>query len=62
MLIEYLAFLDCIWPHFIGGCEMGRDTGKWLREAGPWSDIDLCSLADEAWYFTMPHIIGVLTK
>jgi hypothetical protein len=41
---------------------MGRDTGKWLREAGPWSDVDLCSLADEAWYFTMPHIIGVLTK
>lgn len=41
---------------------MGRDTAKWLREAGPWSDVDLCQLQDEPWYYTMPHIIGVLTK
>lgn len=57
-----LAFLNLLWPRLIGGCEMARDTAKFLREAGPWSDIDLCPLADEPWYFTMPHIIGVLTK
>ncbi|KAK4138934.1 hypothetical protein BT67DRAFT_446931 [Trichocladium antarcticum] len=58
----YQAFLNCIWPHIIGGCEMGRDTGKWLREAGPWRKIDLCPLENEPWYYTMPHVIGVLTK
>jgi hypothetical protein len=41
---------------------MGRDTLKWLKEAGPWSDADLHQLQDEPWHFTMPHIIGVLTK
>jgi len=41
---------------------MGRETGKWLKEAGPWSDVDVCQLEGEPWYFTMPHIIGVLTK
>jgi hypothetical protein len=41
---------------------MCRDTGKFLREAGAWSEIDLCQLEGELWQFTMPHIIGVLTK
>lgn len=41
---------------------MSRDTEKWVKEAGPWSEIDLCPLAGEPWYFTMPHTIGVLTK
>ncbi|KAL2021804.1 hypothetical protein VTK56DRAFT_6578 [Thermocarpiscus australiensis] len=58
----YQAFLNLLWPHFIGGCEMTRDTARWLTEAGPWSEIDLFPLAGEPWYFTMPHIIGVLTK
>ncbi|KAK3307893.1 S-adenosyl-L-methionine-dependent methyltransferase [Chaetomium strumarium] len=58
----YQAFLNLFWPQFIGGCEMCRDTGKWLREAGPWSEVDLCPLKSEPWYHTMPHIIGVLTK
>ncbi|KAK3296731.1 S-adenosyl-L-methionine-dependent methyltransferase [Chaetomium fimeti] len=58
----YQACLNIIWPQLIGGCEMCRDTGKWLREAAPWSDVDLHRMEGEAWYFTMPHIIGVLTK
>lgn len=41
---------------------MCRDTGKWLKEAGPWSQVDLCRVDGEEWYFTMPHVIGVLTK
>ncbi|KAK4040300.1 S-adenosyl-L-methionine-dependent methyltransferase [Parachaetomium inaequale] len=58
----YQAFLNILWPRLIGGCEMCRDTGKWLKEAGPWSKVDLCQLEGEPWYFTMPHVIGVLTK
>ena len=56
------AFLNLLWPHVIGGCQMCRETGKWLREAGPWSQVDVHPLADEPWYYTMPHVIGVLTK
>lgn len=62
LLTAPLAFLNLIWPHFIGGCEMGRETGTWLKEAGPWSNVDVHQLEGEPWYFTMPHIIGVLTK
>ena len=41
---------------------MTRDTAKYLREAGPWSDVDLCPVEGELWFYSMPHIIGVLTK
>ncbi|KAK4188044.1 S-adenosyl-L-methionine-dependent methyltransferase [Podospora australis] len=58
----YQTVLNFFWPHFVGGCEMCRDTPKWLREAGPWSEIDLCEPVGSPWYQTMPHIIGVLTK
>jgi hypothetical protein len=56
------ACLNLIWPHLVGGCEMTRDTEKWLKAAGPWSNVDLRMLEGEPWYFTMPHLIGVLTK
>ena len=46
----------------IGGCELQRETEKWLREAGPWSDIDLEHPDEEPWFSTLPHVIGVLTK
>ena len=41
---------------------MTRDTEKWLKEAGPWSNVDVRMLEGEPWYFTMPHLIGVLSK
>ncbi|KAK3325795.1 S-adenosyl-L-methionine-dependent methyltransferase [Apodospora peruviana] len=58
----YQAFVNLIWPHFIGGCELRRDTGKWLREAGTWSEIDLEHPEGEPWFATIPHVVGVLTK
>ena len=59
---ELSAFVNFFWPHFIGGCELCRDTPKWLEEAGPWSDIDLAPPVGEPWFVTLPHTIGVLTK
>jgi hypothetical protein len=41
---------------------MTRNTEKSVREAGPWSKVDLHQVDGEPWYFTMPHTIGVLTK
>ncbi|KAK4162663.1 S-adenosyl-L-methionine-dependent methyltransferase [Cladorrhinum sp. PSN259] len=61
-LAIYQSVLNLVWPQFIGGCEMCRDTPKWLKEAGPWSEIDLSKPEASVWYETMPHIIGVLTK
>ncbi|KAK3996682.1 S-adenosyl-L-methionine-dependent methyltransferase [Cladorrhinum sp. PSN332] len=61
-LAVYQSLLNLIWPHFIGGCELCRDTSKWLKEAGPWSEIDLSKPEKSAWYETVPHVIGVLTK
>ncbi|KAI0186449.1 methyltransferase [Xylaria flabelliformis] len=58
----YQRFLNLVWPHFIGGCEMCRQTEKTLREAGPWAKIDLGQPPAEMWYHCLPHILGVLTK
>ncbi|TRX92052.1 hypothetical protein FHL15_007149 [Xylaria flabelliformis] len=57
-----IGFLNLVWPHFIGGCEMCRQTEKTLREAGPWAKIDLGQPPAEMWYHCLPHILGVLTK
>ncbi|KAI0549908.1 S-adenosyl-L-methionine-dependent methyltransferase [Xylaria curta] len=58
----YQRFLNLVWPHFIGGCEMCRETEKTLREAGPWAKIDLGQPPAEMWFHCLPHILGVLTK
>jgi hypothetical protein len=60
--IFYPAILNLFWPHFIGGCETCRDTGRFLREAGAWSEIDVYRVEGEGWQYVMPNIIGVLTK
>ena len=57
-----LELIDLVWPHFLGGCSITRDTGKWLKEAGPWSKVDLKQPEDETPYDMVPHVMGVLTK
>ncbi|KAF1358593.1 S-adenosyl-L-methionine-dependent methyltransferase [Lizonia empirigonia] len=37
-------------------------TQKTLREAGPWSRVDLTQPPEEPWHQTVPHILGTLTK
>jgi SAM-dependent methyltransferase len=56
------AILNIFWPTVIGGCELQRDIGKWLREAGPWSDIDLAYREGDPWFHTLPRVLGILTK
>ncbi|KUI61741.1 Methyltransferase-like protein 7B [Cytospora mali] len=58
----YQRFLNIIWPHFLGGCQLCRNTPKMLREAGPWTKIDLGQPESEPWYHPLPHILGTLTK
>ncbi|KAI3396913.1 hypothetical protein diail_11526 [Diaporthe ilicicola] len=58
----YQAFVNIFWPRVIGGCQLCRNTPKMLREAGPWTKIDLEQPDGEPWYHPLPHILGVLTK
>ncbi|KAF9697749.1 hypothetical protein EKO04_004216 [Ascochyta lentis] len=58
----YQAFVNIFWPHALGGCQLCRDTGKALREAGPWSKVDFKQPPEEPWHQTVPHILGTLTK
>ncbi|KAI5927468.1 S-adenosyl-L-methionine-dependent methyltransferase [Camillea tinctor] len=58
----YQRFLNLFWPHLIGGCLLCRPTEKTLREAGPWSRIDVGQPPAEQWFHCVPHIAGVFTK
>ncbi|CAK7274262.1 hypothetical protein SEPCBS119000_006080 [Sporothrix epigloea] len=58
----YQKFINLFWPYMVGGCELQRDTGRYLREAAPWSNVDLSPLANELWFQAVPHVVGVLTK
>ncbi|RYO85157.1 hypothetical protein DL764_009224 [Monosporascus ibericus] len=58
----YQRFLNLFWPVFIGGCQLCRPTVEWLREAGPWSHIDVGQPPHEEWYHAIPHQLGVFTK
>ncbi|KUJ15870.1 S-adenosyl-L-methionine-dependent methyltransferase [Mollisia scopiformis] len=62
MIKGYQSAIDIVWPHFIGGCSITRDTGKWMREAGNWSKVDLYQPDDEPSYNVLPHVMGTLTK
>ncbi|KAI1128824.1 S-adenosyl-L-methionine-dependent methyltransferase [Nemania abortiva] len=58
----YQRFVNLFWPVCIGGCELCRQTGKSLKEAGPWTSIDIGQPPTEPWYQLVPHILGVYTK
>ncbi|KAM0250727.1 hypothetical protein ACHAQJ_008482 [Trichoderma viride] len=58
----YQRFVNLFWPHFLGGCELCRDTEKNLRAAGAFQDIDLAQPVDQPSYQVLPHKIGTLTK
>lgn len=58
----YQKLLNFFWPRMVGGCELQRNTGRILRDAAPWTHVDLAPMAGEPWYHTLPHVVGVLTK
>ncbi|TVY31507.1 Methyltransferase-like protein [Lachnellula occidentalis] len=58
----YQSVMNLFWPYFLGGCELRRDTGRWVKEVGPWSQVELVQPANEPEYQVVPHIKGVLVK
>ncbi|KAM0700599.1 hypothetical protein Q7P35_012320 [Cladosporium inversicolor] len=55
-------FINLIWPHFFGGCDICRPTDEWLLRAGEWEKVDLKPGVGEGKYDTLPHVVGTLTK
>ncbi|PNP43346.1 hypothetical protein TGAMA5MH_04803 [Trichoderma gamsii] len=62
LLSLYQRFVNLVWPHFLGGCQLCRDTEKTLRAAGTFKEIDFVQLAAQPPYQVLPHKIGILTK
>ena len=58
----FLGFINLIWPHFFGGCDICRPTDEWLLRAGEWEKVDLKPGVGEGKYDTLPHVVGTLTK
>lgn len=56
------GFVNLVWPHFLGGCELCRDTEKSLRAAGIFKEVDFVQPVDQPPYQVLPHKIGVLIK
>jgi hypothetical protein len=53
---------EIIWPIFLGGCNINRDTAKSLNEAGSWSKVELGRAEDEVGWEILGHVVGRLVK
>ena len=62
MLNVVAEMVNDVWPTFIGGCDIRRDSVEWLLQAGDWERNDLSPAHDIGPYDTVPHVIGTLTK
>ena len=58
----YQAVVNIFWPRCLAGCQLRRDTERWLRNAGEWKDVDLVFAEGENWCTVAPHVYGTLTK
>ncbi|KAJ9160609.1 Methyltransferase domain-containing protein [Coniochaeta hoffmannii] len=58
----YQALVNIFWPRCLAGCQLRRDTERWLRGAGEWKDVDLVFAEGENWCTVAPHVYGTLTK
>lgn len=51
-----------VWPTILGGCNINRDTGRYVRDAGPWSQVDLVRGKDEYGWEMLGHVVGRLVR
>ena len=62
LMLTGAALIDIVWPHFMGGCSLTRDTEKSLRDGGHWSSVELEQPSDEPSYKILPNVRGWLIK
>lgn len=53
---------NMVWPFFLGGCNIKRDTAEVLKRAGTWDTVDLSRKNGEGGWEMLGHIIGQLVK
>ncbi|OLN86389.1 Methyltransferase-like protein 7B [Colletotrichum chlorophyti] len=58
----YQRVVNLVWPRALNGCQLCRNTGKSIKCAGPWENIDVSQPVAEPWYQMVPHILGTYTK
>lgn len=51
-----------VWPFFMGGCSLTRDTLALLRETGPWTKDTVGPAKNDSPYSMIPSVSGVLYK
>ncbi|KAI8710470.1 hypothetical protein NCS52_01564000 [Fusarium sp. LHS14.1] len=53
---------NIVWPFFLGGCNIKRDTAEVLKRAGTWETVDLDRKNGEGGWEMLGHIVGKLVK
>ena len=53
---------NVIWPFMLGGCNLNRPTGLYLRRAGHWEKVELQEPGKEDAWTAIPRVSGVMVK
>lgn len=56
------GMFEVVWPTLMGGCNVNRDTGRYVREAGPWTTVELGRGQNEVGWEMLGHAVGRLVK
>lgn len=51
-----------VWPTLAGGCNINRDTRRYVSEAGAWSRVELAKGHGEFGWEVLGHVVGRLIK
>ncbi|KAI5795168.1 S-adenosyl-L-methionine-dependent methyltransferase [Geopyxis carbonaria] len=51
-----------VWSACLGGCDITRDTGKWVEEAGEWEKIEWRVVQGQGKWDAVPFVMGVAVK
>lgn len=51
-----------VWPTLFGGCNLTRDTARYIREAGPWSRVEVGKGDGEFGWELLGHATGRMIK
>ncbi|OQE83760.1 hypothetical protein PENNAL_c0030G03371 [Penicillium nalgiovense] len=56
------GMFEVVWPTLMGGCNINRDSGGYVREAGPWMMVELRRGQNEFGWEMLGHAVGRLVK
>lgn len=56
------GMFEVVWPTLMGGCNINRDSGSYVREAGSWTTVELGRGQNEFGWEMLGHVVGRLVK